>query len=129
MANENLIRSVSYKAAADLSASQFCAVYVSAADTVALYDYAAGRVPIGVLRNKPDAVGRPAEVQVSGTGQVKLGGTVAAGQRIAPTASGLWIACPGGWTAWGVATEGGVAGDIVEAAIFCEGGGSYTLSP
>ena len=127
MANENLLRCVTLKAGADLSSDQFKGVYISADKTVSLSDgfYASGqRKPLGVLRNKPDTAGQAAQVQISGIGQVLLGGTVTAGQRICPGAAGTWIATPAGWDSFGVAISGGASGEIVEAAIFCEGGGS-----
>ena len=128
MANENIIRCVSKLAAGDLSGNQFYAVYLSAADTVAVCN-GFTHDPTGVLRNKPEAAGRAAEVQRSGEGQIKLGGAVTAGMRLRPTTDGTWIECPIGWSAFGEAQEAGAAGEVIRANIFCEGGGAYRLSP
>ena len=60
MAYENFGAIQSFEAAADYSSSQYCAVYVSSANTVTRTG-AAGKVN-GILQNKPDAAGKPAKV-------------------------------------------------------------------
>jgi len=60
MAKENFGAVQTFKAAADYSSYQYCPVYISAADTVTITG-AAGIVD-GILLNKPDAAGKPAEV-------------------------------------------------------------------
>ena len=60
MAIENFGPTQSFKAAADYSNYQYCAVYLSSADTVTRTG-AAGKVH-GILLNKPDAAGKMAEV-------------------------------------------------------------------
>lgn len=131
MANENILRVVSKKASADLSTYQFCAVRLSAADTVALCNGYTQR-PTGVLRNKPAAEGRAAEVQRSGEGQVLLGGAVTYGDILMPNAVGAWIKVQTGYRGWAEAQESGSSGEIIKASVFCEGGGydsTSTLSP
>lgn len=122
MANETNLRSVTKKAAADISSYQFYAVRLTADNTVNTCNGYLYR-PTGVLRNKPAAAGRPAEVCRSGECQVYLAGTVSAGDRIMPNASGAWIKATAGLRAWGEMQEGGSAGEIRTASIFCEGGG------
>ena len=70
MAIENFGSVQSFKAAADYSDSQYCAVYVSAADTVTRTG-AGGKVH-GILLNKPDAAGKPAEVLTASGAICKL---------------------------------------------------------
>jgi len=60
MAKENFGFTQTFKAAANYSSYQYCPVYISAADTVTISG-AAGKVN-GILLNKPDAAGKPAEV-------------------------------------------------------------------
>ena len=128
MANENILRIVSKKASGDLSGYQYYAVYLSANETVAVCNGYTHR-PTGVLYDKPAAAGRACAVVRSGECPVVLSGTVVAGTRIMPTTDGTWIEAPAGWPAYGEMQEGGSSGEIRKANIFCEGGGSYTLSP
>ena len=131
MANENIIRVVSKKASGNLSTYQFCAVRISAAETVNVCNGYTQR-PTGVLRNAPAAAGRAAEVQRSGEGPVLLGGSVSAGDILMPNATGAWIKVQTGYRGWAEAQEAGSSGEIIKASIFCEGGGydsTATLSP
>jgi len=60
MAKENFGAVQTFKAAGDYSDYQYCAVYISSADTVTRSG--AGGIVNGILLNKPTAAGRPAEV-------------------------------------------------------------------
>jgi len=60
MAKENFGSVQTFKAAADYSDYQYCPVYMSAADTITITG--AGGIVDGILLNKPNAAGRPAEV-------------------------------------------------------------------
>jgi hypothetical protein len=115
-------------AAADLSAYQFCAMYISAANTVNLCNGFTHN-PYGVLRNDPDTAGQAASIITSGECPVKLGENVVAGDRIRPGAAGTWFKAIAGWPAFGKMTEAGSTGEIRTANINCEGGHGYTISP
>ena len=127
MANEILVRVVSKKAAADLSSYQFCAVRISASGTVNVCNGYLYR-PTGVLRNKPTVAGYAAEVQRSGEGPVLLAGAVSAGDLLSPNATGAWYKTIAGHKAYAEAQESGASGEIIAAAIFCEGGGESVIS-
>ena len=60
MAKENFGAVQTFKAAADYSSYQYCPVYISAEDTVTITG--ASGIVNGILLNKPDAAGKPAEV-------------------------------------------------------------------
>lgn len=89
MAQYTLGDPVSFKAAANLSSSQFCAVKISAADTVNLAGD--GEDCIGVLQNKPGAAGRGAEVRTYGPTKGKAGGTCTAGGNAGIDSSGRFV--------------------------------------
>lgn len=117
---------VSRPAGADLSAKQSFFVKLNNQGAVVLAG--AGEAAIGTLRNKPTS-GQTATVQVSGVAKVVLGGTVAAGARVASDADGKAVTATLGRTntsdagsatdallgsnVMGIAFEGGVAGDVV----------------
>ena len=81
MATEIPVLDMTFTAAADLSASQYCFVFVDSAGKAAL-PTAAGMQVIGVLQNKP-TIGQAATVRVYGVSKVVAGGVVAPGDRIA----------------------------------------------
>lgn len=87
---ENLHVIGSIGAAADLSASQFCFVKVTAAYTVNITT-AATDFAIGVLQNKPNAAGQPAQIARDGISKIKAGAAVAAGDRLTSDATGRGI--------------------------------------
>lgn len=78
----------------------------------------------GVLQNKPAAAGRAATVQVAGIAKVKAGGTVAAGDVVAPNATGLAIkftptAASVEWIL-GICMVGGANGEVIEVLILIQ---------
>lgn len=81
MANENQKVAITLPAAADLSSYQGCFVTVDSSSNAALAS-TGGQMAIGVLDNKPDALGRAATVVVGGVVQCLAGATVAAGAKI-----------------------------------------------
>lgn len=81
MAVEFPVLDMTFTAAADLSASQYCLIYVDSAGKAAL-PTAAGQQCIGVLQNKPTS-GLAATVRVYGVSKVVAGGVIAPGDRIA----------------------------------------------
>lgn len=63
-------------AAADLSTSQYCVVFLSTNNTVNLATSTTA-IPIGILQNKPSAAGQAAEVCIFGVSKARAGGTIA----------------------------------------------------
>jgi len=76
-------------AAADLSAKQFHAVKITAAQQVNL-STVAGEPVIGILQNKP-ASGAAADIMVIGVTKVKAGAAIAAGASVMAGADGRII--------------------------------------
>jgi len=118
---------VSFKSAGDLSDYQYCGVYITASNTVGTASIDATVDVIGILQNKPEAAGSPADVLMINNcvSKVLTSGTIAAGERLycgsdakfravlsADTAPsrGLLIACE---AASAAASAGG--GDIITA--------------
>ncbi len=117
---------------ADLSSYQYHAVKL--AGTTSTYDFTVDvvsgstDVPIGLLANIPDVAGKECLVYGVGSKVVgKAGGTINAGARLAPDASGHIVAISGtGQICIGQALHYAVSGDLVE---FIFGGGlSYGTS-
>lgn len=86
---------ISLPASADLSASQFCAVYLDSSGEVALGqgNAAVPHALLGILQNKPTAQGRAALVQINGISKAKAGGALATiGVKVSTTAAGELVA-------------------------------------
>lgn len=116
---------VTLVAGADLSAAQYKFVKLdNTGKAVAVA--AATDLPIGVLQNAPLA-GQEAEVLVTGGSKLVLGGTVAAGAVVSPSAAGAGVAIVHGTDttkfAVGQALTGGASGEIVTAVISCAAAG------
>ena len=79
------------KAAADLSAYQYHLVKMSAAGTVNICS-AINDKPIGVLVNKPSAVGAACEIVAVGITKIMCGGTVAYGNTVGTDTSSHMVA-------------------------------------
>ena len=108
----------SFKAARDMSACQYKAVYFSAADTVDVY--AALKMSAGVLQNKPAAAGRAARVLFFGKTKAYLTGTVNVGDTVAPTTSGWFTRVTSGVNPVGFVTKTADSGYIGEMIMgFC----------
>lgn len=104
-----------YVAGEDLSAKQYCWVYLSG-------DYAVSgssttQALIGILQNAPTS-GKVAEVMVSGCSKAVLGGTVAAGDRVGSHTDSTTVAkaSDAGITG-GVAEMGGASGAIISVLL------------
>ena len=81
----------SFEAYGDLSTRQFC---IMAKNSTARQVFTANSVDdiiVGVLQNKPAAIGRTATVRIGGIAKVKAGGTIAAGDRVGTDANGRAI--------------------------------------
>lgn len=114
MATRNVYKSVSFIAAADLSAKQYLFMKITADQTVNVCGVL-GEKAVGVLLNKP-TLGQAAEVALlDGGGKlpITLNATLTAGQRIETDATGKAILATTSITCLGELAEGGVAGDVV----------------
>lgn len=114
MASQEALRSITREAAGDLSADQFTFMAAQSDGEVDQVG-SAGATAIGVLQNKPAAVGREAEVGVRGVTKVRAGASFAAGVKIQSDAAGLAILAASGDEVLGVSLEAaGASGEIVE---------------
>lgn len=113
------LRVFANKAATDLSGKDgYCAKYDTAGMAVptAITDQV-----VGIITKGGDTTLLQTEVCIFGEALALLGGTVVAGQMVTPHTDGTVVASAGsGCTEFGVAMEGGVAGDWVK--IFVYGG-------
>ncbi|SEK34197.1 hypothetical protein SAMN05443999_101249 [Roseovarius azorensis] len=93
-------------------------VKFGAAGGIALAAAATDRA-IGIADQLDATEGQMADVIMSGSAEVQLGATVAAGAPIAPDASGLGITAVAGAgnVAIGYALQSGDAGDIIDVAL------------
>ena len=102
MAAKEVAIPITREANADLSALQFTFVDVDATSVDAQgrarvgAPTGAGAMAIGVLQNKPAALGRDAEVDIGGCTKVKAGAATAAGVDIQTDANGKAIAAASG---------------------------------
>jgi hypothetical protein len=87
MATNASLTCISLVAAANLSANQYYAMRVSAADTVNVAN-AAGIPVVGILQNKPSAAGHEATIAYTGVTKAVAGGAVAAGALVKVLANG-----------------------------------------
>jgi len=120
MAFEEKVGFISEPASGDLSASQFCLVALGT--TGVAKASAQGQRVDGVLYNEPAALGRAAQVAVSGTARVKAGAVIALGAKVTTTAAGLAETASSGDYIIGVAREAATAsGDIIALEITKDG--------
>lgn len=87
---ERNLNIISLPASADLSASQFCIVAIDTNGRVALPSGSVGKV-IGVLQNKPKALGEAAQVAIGGVSRCQSGGSIAPGDWVKSDAAGLGL--------------------------------------
>lgn len=112
MANTINIWSKSLIAAADLSASQYCAVIVDTAGKAALPG-STGLMCIGILQDKPTS-GQVGQVLVHGESKALCNGTVTAGDHVAAiTTTGKIATAATGNYILGIAMESGTAGALI----------------
>lgn len=88
MATEDLVFSITYEAANDLSSNQYQLVAVNSNGKVVLAG--AGDHAVGVLQNDP-ASGEQAEVAILGQTKVVAGGSVSQGDQIASDSNGKGV--------------------------------------
>lgn len=108
---------------ADLSSYQYKAVQISTTDwkVAAMSNANAPQVPIGILQNKPDADGKPADVAILGVCKAECGDTVTAGDNLAVNNSGEVISDAEETSSdlyhIGVAMEDGVDGEVISIVL------------
>lgn len=108
----------SFPAGADLSGKQFHAVkFNGSAALVAAGD---GDDILGILEDKPKQ-GEPGTVALAGRPKAKLGGTVAAGDRLAVNANAQFIVATAGKRIVAKAMEAGASGEIIQVKIIDAG--------
>jgi len=112
-AQEIVGKDLTFEAAADLSTKQYYAVKLDSNGRVAVAG--AGEPAIGILQNKPTALGRAAQVRVDGVSYWVAGGAIAVASRVAADSDGKAKVA----VASSVDTQAGAAADPVV--------GSYVL--
>lgn len=110
MATKNYGNDLTLVASADLSAQQYRLVKLTS--TGIAVANASDLNQVGVLQDKPNALGVAGSVRVDGVSKVRYGGTVAAGDRLTSDASGNAIVATTGKQVCGIALVAGVSGDI-----------------
>ena len=121
MANEELLKCVTLEAAADLSTKQYFGVVIDSSGQAALAGAGATNKIIGILQDKPDAVGRAGSVGIYGKSKAVLGGTVASGAKVTTDANGKFVTAAAGDFVCGICAKGGAANEVGE--IFLVPGG------
>lgn len=116
MAFEEVLTSQSFQASGDLSAGQYLAVKLDSNGRIALAGE--GDKAIGILQDKPAALGRAGAVATAGTSKAVAGGTVTAGDRVAPNSTGKFVSVGSGddWS-FGIARTGAGSGEIFSCLI------------
>lgn len=107
----------SYSAAADLSSYQYRFVKMNG-DNEVTYSTANAKT-VGILMNKPDAAGKPAEVYGPGSyAKLKINETVAVGNLLTSTATGLGeVVDAAGEFCGAIAMQAGVQNDVIEVMV------------
>lgn len=101
---------LTFNSGSDLSAQQYRIVKLTSSDLAVAN--ATDLNQVGVLRDNPVGAGKPCNVRIFGASKVKLGGTVAKGDRLTSDASGNAIVAAAGKQVVGIAMTAGVNGDI-----------------
>lgn len=115
MASEQLGWDIPLKAARDLSGDQYHGMYLSADDTVDLPNSGILNC-VGVLQDKPAAVGRGARVRFLGVTKVRAGDTLAIDDRVTMVATGWFVKTVSGYAVAGlvkVAAASGYIGEVI----------------
>ena len=116
MALTELLGQITLEAAADYSTKQFFFVDVDS-NGRAILVASAGANAIGVLMNKPDALGKAAEVAVSGVVKVEAGGTVTAGEKVQSDAAGNATTAASADHVLGRAITSGADGEVISVLL------------
>lgn len=94
-----------------------CFVVVNASADHTFTKAGAGEEAVAIMNDKP-AQGEPGELIIGGSGLLKLGGTVAAGDKVKSDANGYGVKASAD-TEWfgGICLQAGVADDIIEVLL------------
>lgn len=111
MSFEEDLETQTFEAGADLSTKQYCAVKIDTNGRVVAAGE--GDKAIGILQDKPAALGRAGCVGIAGTSKAVAGATVNAGDRVVQDSTSRLVAVGSGddWSL-GVAREGAAVGGI-----------------
>jgi hypothetical protein len=111
-------QAISLPAGADLSSYQFCAVKKSSG-VLALAG--AGESGVGILSDKPAAVGRPGRVVIAGSTKALAGDVIAVDAKVTPEATtGRLVTAGSGDAVWGTANEAAVDGQVFELVLISQ---------
>lgn len=116
MATNEVLKTITKEAGADLSAKQFRFVDIAADNQVDAVS-AAGGDAIGVLLNKPDAAGKAATIAVAGVAKVVAGATVDEGEYIQSDAAGEAIVALTGNFVLGRCMKAAADGELTEVLL------------
>lgn len=113
-------RNLTLEASANLSTSQYLFVDLGATGIAVVST--SGAKAVGVLQDKPAALGRAACVQYDGVTKVKAGAVVAVGADIMSNGSGQAITATTGKVSQGTALEAATAaGDLIAVLLKSNG--------
>lgn len=117
MAFQDLGKTISRPAAADLSTHQFKFMKINSSAQAALCSVLGERI-VGVLQDKPSAAGKAGSLMVgAGVTKITLGATLAAGASVTTSAAGVAVATQAGHYQAGILLEGGDATHIVSMVL------------
>lgn len=111
MGYEIPLQVITLEAAANLSANQYHWVKVDSNGRAALA--VAADKPVGILQNKPTALGQAATVMTYGISKVVAGASLTAGNTVRADASSHAVAASAGEPAGGIAMESADSADII----------------
>lgn len=118
MAVEEALRPMNGVASADLSTKQYYGVTMDSNGRIAVVSGQEGAAAIGILQDKPAALGRACNYAIGGRSKVVLGGTLVAGDRFTFDTNGKAVAVGSGDDyEMGYITEGGTNGVIGSCVI------------
>ena len=83
----------------DLSDKQYCAVYMTDTETIALASDSSAEYMLGVLQDKPDEAGKTCVVALDGISKAKGGAPIDAGKVVVFTTGGKFIELTSGRSA------------------------------
>lgn len=117
MATENMLRSITVPAAADLSANQYRFVTINTSGQAALTTTLGGTAD-GVLQNDPSAQAMPGTVAVAGVSKVVAGAAITNGDTVSSDTVGRAITAITGQTIHGKALQAATAaGQIISVLL------------
>lgn len=117
MAQSERINPITRPAASDQSANQYRFVELNSSGQVSACN-AAGELAIGILQNKPSALGQAAEVAIVGSvSKCVLGATVAAGAKVTTDNAGRAVTAVSTNHVHGICIKGGAINEIGEVLV------------